>query len=234
VRIRSAITAALLLVGAVTFVTASPAGASESIGSCVAEVAAELTHLIEDEGVSEEEALHEVESQAEACVEAPNPVLPEMNELIWISLAFLVVLVIGLKFAFPSMSAAMKARTEKIRTDLEAAETARTEAETEAAEYKASLANAQSEAARILDEARTAAEAVRTERIAAADAEAAEVRSRANVEAESIRAQALADLRAEVASLAVGAAEQVVQRNLDAAAQSELIENYINQVGSQN
>jgi F-type H+-transporting ATPase subunit b len=233
VRIRSAITAALLLVGAVTFVTASPAGASESIGSCVAEVAHHLAEEIES-GVSEEDALHHAEADAEACVEAPNPVLPELNELIWISLAFIVVLAIGMKFAFPSMAAAMKARTEKIRTDLEAAETARTEAETEAAEYKASLADAQSEAARILDEARTAAEAVRTERIAAADAEAAEIRSRASVDAESIRAQALADLRAEVASLAVGAAEQVVQRNLDPAAQSELIENYINQVGSQN
>jgi F-type H+-transporting ATPase subunit b len=234
VRIRSAIAAALLLIGAVTFVTASPAGASESIGSCVAEVAAELTHLIEDEGVSEEEAIHEVEAQAEACVEAPNPVLPELNELIWISLAFAVVLVIGLKFAYPSMVKAMNDRTEKIRTDLEAAETARVEAETEAAEYKASLANAQTESARILDEARTAAEAVRTERISAADAEAAEIRARASADAESLRAQALADLRSEVATLAVGAAEQVVQRNLDASAQSELIENYINQVGSQN
>lgn len=233
-RIRSAIAAALLLVGAVTFVTASPAGASESIGSCVAEVAEELTHLIEDEGVSEEEALHEVEGQAEACVEAPNPVLPEQNELIWISLAFGVVVLLGLKFAYPSMTKAMNDRTEKIRSDLEAAETARVEAETEAAEYKASLANAQTESARILDEARTAAEAVRTERISAADAEAAEIRARATADAESLRAQALADLRSEVAALAVGAAEQVVQRNLDASAQSELIENYINQVGSQN
>lgn len=233
-RIRSAIAAALLLVGAVTFVTASPAGASESIGSCVAEVAEELTHLIEDEGVSEEEALHEVEGQAEACVEAPNPVLPEQNELIWISLAFGVVVLLGLKFAYPSMTKAMNDRTERIRSDLEAAETARVEAETEAAEYKASLANAQTESARILDEARTAAEAVRTERISAADAEAAEIRARASADAESLRAQALADLRSEVAALAVGAAEQVVQRNLDASAQAELIENYINQVGSQN
>ena len=45
---------------------------------------------------------------------------------------------------------------------------------------------------------------------------------------------ALADLKSEVIALAVGAAEQVVQRNLDTAAQTELIENYINQVGSQN
>lgn len=232
-RIRTAIVAALVLVGA-TLGFASPAGAAESIGSCVAEVAAELDHLISEEGLSEEDALHEVEAQAEGCVEAPNPVLPEVNELIWISIAFAVLLLVGKKFAYPAITAAMSARTEKIRTDLEAAETARVEAEREAADYKASLADAHAEAARILDEARTAAEAVRTERVAAADAEAAEIRARANNEAESIRAQALSDLRSEVAALAVGAAEQVVQRNLDAAAQAELIENYINQVGSQN
>jgi len=35
-----------------------------------------------------------------------------------------------------------------------------------------------------------------------------------------------------VANLAIGAAEIVVQRNLDRATQSQLVENYINQVGS--
>lgn len=232
-RIRTAIAAALLFVVA-TFGFATPAGAAESIGSCVAEVAAELEHLMEEEGLSEEDAIHEVESQAEACVEAPNPVLPEVNELVWITVAFAIVLAIGLKFAYPAMTKAMDDRTEKIRTDLETAERTRTEAEAEAERYRASLADAKGEASRIVDEARTAAEAVRAERIQAAESEAAEIRARANADAESIKTQALADLRSEVAALAVGAAEQVVQRNLDPAAQAELIENYINQVGSQN
>jgi len=232
VRIRTAITAALVLVGA-TFGFASPAGASESIGSCVAEVAHELETLTE-EGMSEEDALHEVEAQAEECVEAPNPVLPEMNELIWISISFAILLLLGWKFALPGILSTMAARTEKIRTDLETAERTRTDAEAEAAKYRASLGDAQAESARILDEARIAAESVRTDRIAAADADAAEIKARAVADAESIKAQALADLRSEVAALAVGAAEQVVQRNLDTAAQTELIENYINQVGSQN
>ena len=231
-RIRTAIAAALVVIAA-TLGFASPAGAAESVGSCVAEVAADYNALLE-EGLSEEDALHEVEGQAEGCVEAPNPVLPELNELIWIGIAFLVLLVVGMKFAYPGVAAAMEARSEKIRTDLEAAERTRLEAEAEAERYRASLGDAQAESARILDEARTAAESVRTERIAAADAEAAEIKAKAVADAETIKAQALADLRSEVVALAVGAAEQVVQRNLDAAAQADLIENYINQVGSQN
>ena len=51
---------------------------------------------------------------------------------------------------------------------------------------------------------------------------------------EASKAQAIADLTGEVASLSIGAAEVVVQRNLDRDTQVQLIENYINQVGSTN
>ena len=42
-----------------------------------------------------------------------------------------------------------------------------------------------------------------------------------------------ADLRGEVASLAIGAAEVVVSKNLDQSTQVQLIEDYINQVANQ-
>lgn len=229
-RIRTAFIGALLAV-VVSLGLATPAGAAESIGSCVLEVGIEGAERIEA-GEPESEVLDDLESAAERCIEAPNPILPELNELIWVTLAFGILAVLGLKFAYPAVAGAMDARTERIRSDLEAAEQAKLTAEAEAEEYRASLADSQGEATRIVDEARAAAEALRAERAATAEAEAAEIRSRALTEAEAIKAQALADLRSEVASLAVGAAEQVVQRNLDADAQAELIENYINQVGS--
>ena len=49
---------------------------------------------------------------------------------------------------------------------------------------------------------------------------------------EAAKAHALTDLRGEVAQLAIGAAEVVVQRNLDAATQTQLVEDYINQVAA--
>ena len=45
--------------------------------------------------------------------------------------------------------------------------------------------------------------------------------------------RALADLRAQVATIALDVAEKVVERNLDRDTNLALIENYINQVGSQ-
>jgi F-type H+-transporting ATPase subunit b len=231
VRIRTAIAGVLILVLA-SIGLATPAHASESVGGCVVHVAHEYEEL-KEAGLSDAEIEHELESAAEGCVEAPNPVLPEPVELIWISLAFLILLVLGLKFAYPAVAKAMEERSERIRADLEAAEQAKQAAIAEQANYQSALADARNEANRIIEEARAAAEALRAERVAAADAEAAEIRAKANADAESIKAQALADLRSEVTALALGAAERVVG-NLDGDAHRALIDEYINQVGSRN
>lgn len=231
-RIRTALAGVFLLVLA-SIGMASPAHAAESIGSCVVDVALEAEEL-RAQGLSDYEIENELEARAEACVEAPNPVLPDPVELIWISIAFAILLLLGLKFAYPAVSKAMDDRSERIRADLAAAETAKQDAQAEQARYQASLGDAKGEANRIIEEARAAAESLRTERVAAADAEAAEIRARAAADAETAKVQALADLRGELTALAVGAAERVVGRNLDADAQRDLIDEYINQVGSRN
>jgi F0F1-type ATP synthase membrane subunit b/b' len=58
------------------------------------------------------------------------------------------------------------------------------------------------------------------------------MRERAAADVEAAKAQAVADLRREVTTLAIGAAEVIVQRNLDRPAQEQLVDNYIAQVAS--
>ncbi len=58
------------------------------------------------------------------------------------------------------------------------------------------------------------------------------MRSAAAADVEAAKVQAIADLQGEVAQLAVGAAEVVVRRSLDAATQTQLIEDYIASVAS--
>ena len=58
------------------------------------------------------------------------------------------------------------------------------------------------------------------------------MRQKAAADIESAKAQAMADLRGEVATLAIGAAEQVVERNLDRETNMALIESFIDQVGA--
>ena len=56
--------------------------------------------------------------------------------------------------------------------------------------------------------------------------------AKAAADIEAAKVQAIADLRGEVAALAIGAAEQVVGRNLDQDTNAALVEAYINQVGA--
>lgn len=219
---------ALLLVLGALFLTASPAGAAESEGEC-------FIHAVEDpieDGLEGEELDTAVEEGIEECRQAPSPILPEVNEIIWGAFGFLVVFGLLAWKGYPAIKTTMDQRTEKIRGDLATAEAQRTEADQVLAGYNAQLADARQESARILEEARQDAESVRSERIAAIDTEIAEMRQRAAADADQAKAQALADLRGEVTALALGAAERVIEANLDDATNRALIDSYIDQVGA--
>jgi F-type H+-transporting ATPase subunit b len=203
-------------------VWASPAGAQEG---------GEEPQLSEDT----EECIHLAEEadDPEACQEAPNPILPATDELVWGAISFAALLFLLYKFAYPQIKQMMDNRAERIRSDLQAAETAKGEAEQVLAEYRAQLNDARAEAGRIIEEARQAADRLKRDQEARLQTELAELRARAIADIESAKAQAVSDLRGEVAQLAVGAAETVVQHSLDEATQTQLIEDYINQVAAQ-
>ena len=112
------------------------------------------------------------------CQKAPSPLTPEPNEIIWGSLAFLVLLVAMWKWGVPAIKNMEEARETRIRNDLEAAEKTRLDVEAEKATYDAQLADARNEAGRIIDEARQAAETVRRDLIARAEEEANDAVSR--------------------------------------------------------
>jgi F-type H+-transporting ATPase subunit b len=167
------------------------------------------------------------------CHEAPNVLLPETNEIIWGAVGFFVVFFFVWRLGLPAIKKGMDARTERIRNDLDAAEAQRTEADTILADYRAQLADARNESARIIEEARQQADSLKREQETRLQTELTEMRQRAMSDIETAKASAIADLRGEVAQLAVGAAEVVVKRNLDQQSQVQLIEDYINQVAGQ-
>lgn len=166
------------------------------------------------------------------CQEAPSQLIPEWNEIIWGGLGFLVVFFFLAKFGLPQIKSTMDARTEKIRGDISAAEEQRSEAEVLLAEYRAQLNDAKTEAGRIIEESRQAADQIKRDQETRLQEELADVRTRAVADIEAAKTQAMADLRSEVAQLAIGAAETIVQRNLDADTQSALVDEYINQIAT--
>ena len=171
-------------------------------------------------------------SSVDDCQQAPNPLLPAWNEVIWGMLSFFVLLILMWKFALPQVRSMMTAREDRIRDDLEKAENARTSAEDEKTRYEAQLAEARGEAGKIIEEARQAAEQVRRDLIARAEVEAQEVKDRAQVDIAAQQQRALAELRTQVADLSIDLAERIVERNLDRDTQLQLVDSFINQVGS--
>jgi F-type H+-transporting ATPase subunit b len=210
---------ALVIVG--MFTMGGTAFAQENGEPKFADHAAEECHKLLGEG-----------GTVDDCQEAPNPILPETNEIIWGSIAFLVLFLAFMKWGLPAVRNMMAVREDRIRGDLERAEQSRTESEQVLEQYRAQLADARNEAARILEEARQAADQMRTDLIARAEADAAELRSRAQEDIRLAGERAMADLRTRVADLSIELAERIVERNLDRDTQLALIENYINEVGT--
>lgn len=225
-RIRMTIAGALVGV-VVTFGLAAPAHASgESEEGCLIEVVEEAEAA--GEPVTEEA----IGDDVAACFEAPNPLMPEINEVIWGAFGFFTVLGFLYWKGYPAIKKTMDARTERIQGDLDAAEAQRSEAGTVLSEYQAQLADARTESARIIEEARQSADEVKASLVAKAEADVAEMRTRAAADVDAAKSQAVTDLRGEVATLAIAAAEQVVGRSLDQETNTALVEAYIDQVGA--
>jgi F-type H+-transporting ATPase subunit b len=223
-------------VGLVAFLGAGAAWAGEDPGG-------EPTGPVEEPGGEIDFADHDAEEcydilveggTVDDCQEAPNPILPELNEIIWGGLAFLVLLGVLWKFGLPPIRNMVAQREDRIRADLERAEQAKVEAEGVLTQYQQQLADARQEAGRLIDEGRQAADQVRQDLIARAEADADEVRARAEEDTRLQVERAMADLRTQVADMSIGLAEKIVERNLDPNAQQDLIESYIAQVGNGN
>lgn len=218
--------------------SAVPASAAETTGSCVFE---KVIHAEEEFGsleVLEESArkkdLEKFEEDLEKCVEAPNPIFPELDEIIWGGAAFLILFGFMWRKGLPAVQGVMNARSEKIAADLDAAEEAKTKSTTVLADHEAQLAGAKAEAAQIIDDARAQADRVAAEIAARANEEVAQMRAQAAADVESARTQAISDLRGVVADIAVGAAEQVIKSNLDVDTQRALVDAYIDEVAGGN
>ena len=113
--------------------------------------------------------------------------------MIWGGITFVLLFLLLRRFAYPTIKQGLKARTERIQGDIDAAESAKGEAEGVLAEYKAQLADARSESARIIEEARQAADNLKRDQESRVQAEIAEMRARAAADVEAAKQQAIAD-----------------------------------------
>ena len=158
---------------------------------------------------------------------APNLLSANYGLMFWTLIIFVVLLVVLTKFAFGPITKAVEAREHALEEAISAAKRDREEAARVLAEHRAALEASRAEGQKIIVEARAAAERVRTELIEQAHAEQANMLARARQDIEAEKSRAIAQLRREAVDLAIAGAGKVIDRNLDQAANRQLVESFL-------
>jgi F-type H+-transporting ATPase subunit b len=153
------------------------------------------------------------DSAAEA--EATNPIGLPWGEVLIAAVAFAILIYVLGKFAWPMFEKAYAARTAAIEGGIAKAEQAQAEAALALEKYNRQLATAREEAAKIREEARTAAQAIREDLLAQAHADSERVAATGRAQLEAQRQQILTELRADLGRTSVALASKIVGESLD-------------------
>jgi F-type H+-transporting ATPase subunit b len=143
-------------------------------------------------------------------------------------IAFAIMFFLIAKYIVPPINRAMTARQDAIRKEFADLDQARADAKSAEAEFRAQIADARHEAARIREEAREQGAAIIAEMREQAQAEAARIVEHAHAQIEADRQQAVTSLRAEVGTLATDLAGRIVGESLeDQARQSRIVDRFL-------
>ena len=145
----------------------------------------------------------------------------------WTILIFVLALPVMWKFVFGPITAALDTRDSRLEEAIQAAERTRKEAEEQTAIVKQELEAARVEARKTVEEATARAERAGQEQIAQARAESEREKQRALSEMESLKSKALQEIRAEVVNLTINSASKILDRNIDDAANRDLVTSFL-------
>ncbi|MEV6596911.1 F0F1 ATP synthase subunit B [Actinoplanes sp. NPDC051346] len=162
-----------------------------------------------------------------------NPLLPVWQEIVLGLVAFGLLCFVLMKFVFPQMEKMFQARVDAIEGGIKRAEAAQAEASGLLEQYKAQLAEARTEAARIRDEARADAEGIRQDVLGKAREESDRIIAAGREQLAAQRESIVRDLRAEVGTLAVDLASKIVGESLaDEARTRGTVDRFITELGA--
>jgi F-type H+-transporting ATPase subunit b len=166
--------------------------------------------------------------QLAASSSSPNPLVPNWTEVIVGAIGFFIIFFALWKVLMPRILKTLEERTEAIEGGLERAAQAQTEANQTLEQYRAQLADARHEAARLRAQATEEGAAIIVAMREQAQAEARRIAEAAQSQIEADRQQAFASLRAEVGALSVQLASKIVGESLeDEARQSRVVDRFL-------
>lgn len=155
-----------------------------------------------------------------------SPLYPSSQGLITgaVTIIIFVILVIILgKVAWGPILSGLKAREDKIRKDIAAAEETRAKAEATLRQYNDQLATAEQKVRDLISKATADAENLAASIRTRGQKEAEEIKERATRDIDAAREQALTEIYHQTADLATRVAEKILRRNLNVDDQRKLV-----------
>ncbi|WP_329270867.1 F0F1 ATP synthase subunit B [Streptomyces sp. NBC_01451] len=166
--------------------------------------------------------------QLAAEAEKENPLIPPWPELVIGLIAFVIVFGFLAKKLLPTINKVLEERREAIEGGIEKAEAAQTEAQSVLEQYKAQLAEARHEAARLRQEAQEQGATLIAEMRAEGQRQREEIVAAGHSQLDADRKAASSALRQDVGRLATELAGKLVGESLeDHARQSRVIDRFL-------
>ena len=143
--------------------------------------------------------------------------------------SFTILLVVLVKLLYGPVLKVLDERSQKIKESLEAADRARSEADSATEKVEQTLAEARGQGQQLIADAREAAARYREDQEKDAREKAEAFIERARTEIDRERIAAVEEVRKEFAGLAIDAAERIVGKSLDVDTHEGLIESVLSE-----
>jgi F-type H+-transporting ATPase subunit b len=142
-------------------------------------------------------------------------------------IAFVVFVLFCMKYVWPPLIGAIEERQKTIADGLAASDRAAKDLELAQEKATSQLKEAKAQAAEIVEAAKKRETQIVEEAAAKAQAEKEKILAAGHAEIETERNQAKEELRQQVAVLAVAGAERILERSIDAAAHSDILDKLV-------
>lgn len=142
-------------------------------------------------------------------------------------IAFVVFVLFCMKYVWPPIIGAIEARQQKIAEGLAASDRAEQDLRLAQEKAKQQLVEAKAQASALIDQAKKREAQIIEEAAVKVQAEREKILAQAKAEVEAERIRAKEELRKQVAALAVAGAERILQRSIDEAAHSDILEKLV-------
>ncbi|SES11026.1 ATP synthase F0 subcomplex B subunit [Gracilibacillus ureilyticus] len=156
-----------------------------------------------------------------------------VGDMIFALVSFAVLLWLLKKFAWGPLMTKMEERENYIANEIDTAEKNRADAEKAAKEANEQLQATRQEAQQIIEDAKKAGQQQEQAIIQAAEDAAARLKKSAEEDIAREKEKAIEALQAQVATLSVQIATKVIEKEISAEDQEQLISDYIKEVGEE-